>query len=88
MRLSNYVSFQKRRDKEILSSPSTPVEFFWRTCLKIPPLTTQNLHSAGGREGFPIFFYYLGAHAKFCNPTITPFGRKVMQAEEEREKRR
>ena len=29
---------------------------------------------------------YLGAHAKFQNPTITPSGRKVTGGEEEREK--
>ena len=31
-------------------------------------------------------FCELGAHAKFRNPTITPNGRKVTQAEEERKK--
>ena len=33
------------------------------------------------------YFYYLGAPAKFGNPTITPSGRKVSRAERKRERR-
>jgi hypothetical protein len=45
---------------------------------KIPPFSAQKTHSAGGRGGPCIFFwvgilifFYLGAHAKFGNPTTT-----------------
>ena len=63
--------------------------------MKIPPLSAQKCHIAGGRGGgggggggwSPFFVGLeslycceLGAHAKFENPTITPSGRKVTQA--------
>jgi hypothetical protein len=37
---------------------------------------------------YPNFFFFLGAHAKFGNPTTTLSGRTVMAEKEEKRKRK
>ena len=39
-----------------------------------------------GEGGVPTYFCELGAHAKFRNPTLTPYERKVTQGERKKER--
>jgi hypothetical protein len=68
-------------------SPLTPQKKTKKNLKNLPPGGQGG--GAGSKKIYPNFYYFfLGAHAKFGNPTTTLSGRTVMAVEKKKKRKR